>query len=190
VIGDLVLAARVRGAGLAVLGGALSVLLLAVIPGGPLAVPGRAGVFALVWPLVPAVGAAMLPSLLHRHRFVLREGATPRTGHRHAADGAVFIVTQFALLATCIWFPTAILLRNSTMFIGFVALSAALLGARQAWFPLVFAVALTWLLGTGEGGTVRPWALPLHGPGSSAAWAGAGMMAVLGTLALVASGRR
>lgn len=179
-----ILVSRVRGAGIAILGGGLCLLALVIMPGGALPVPGRSGVFTRIWPLTPAIAAAFLPVLLQRQQQ-LAEICSPRYQPRRAADIAAFTATQLAILSCAPWFSPAILTRNYLLCFGVVAIFARLLGSKASWFPLVFLITLTWLLGTEIGGETKPWATLLHAPHSISAWAASVLLAALGAAILL-----
>lgn len=148
----------------------ISIALLHVWSGSVL-VPGRDDVAQSIWPLAPTFLA-----------FACLEGAqcAQRDTDRLAARGAgvlrcsyVVVFSVFVLVATGPSGPFAdrwVLVRNDALLCGLALLAVELLRPGTAWVPLVVLPMGTWLLGSnGPGVAPEPWAVLLHGRGSSSA---------------------
>ena len=137
-----------------------------VIPEGPVPVPAGGGVESLLWPLLPALVALAIPTLLGTADFEL-ELLTARSPLllRLRALGCCALVLA-CVAGAGIRFDPAVVWRNTAILGGVAFLAAATLPRGSAWQPLVLLPLACWLLGTDAHRQVRPWAI-LLAPGTS-----------------------
>jgi hypothetical protein len=154
-----------------------------VVPPDPVAVPARAGVESLLWPLVPALAALALPAMLTVARQDLERSAVRPWCLR---TGAVLLgAAALGLTAVAGGADEAVLARNALAMLGVATLSASVLRVGSAWAPVAMAPLVCWLLGTDAHRHVHPWALLLLPGSSCVGLVVAGVLAVSGTAAYV-----
>lgn len=183
VVRQVLLVARVRGHITSTGALAAVTITIALLPTGVLAVPGRPEVFALVWPLGPAL-AAVVFALIADRQHTLAEAHAPHAQRHVFADHIVFTALGGALLAAVWTVDRGMLERNFLFSLGLFWLSTAVLGHKAGWFPLLLACTATWLLGSGIGGAPKPWALLLL-PTSGGTWSITAMLFVTGLSAAI-----
>ncbi|MCL6538522.1 MAG: hypothetical protein K6T28_08055 [Acidothermus sp.] len=146
---------------------AASVIAWFAIPARPIDVPGRDGVSSVLWPLLPAVVASALPSVLEWSRspaVVLaprsRTDTAGRIGFATLLVGAVAIVGATR-------FDPVVVLRNSAFLFGLATLLSRWTASGLVATMVVLVPMAMWLLGTEPGGFAKSWALLLldaHSP--------------------------
>lgn len=174
------LVARIRGLQLAAMTGVATTALLWLVPGGLVPVPGREGVFALVWPLLPLLAACAVPEVMSR-ALTPTEIIAPRSWLRRLGtmSGALLVQLSTLLLAAFSHEPTVII-RNYVLYFGLAAIHSGIFEPRSAWAVLVAPTIVVWLLGTDLGGNPKPWALFLLPPESIVAATAALALGVIG----------
>lgn len=180
----LFLVCRVRGVFLAAALGVLAAIILAAIPGGSLPIPGREGVFALVWPLMPIVASFGIPILVARNRSTL-ETLSPRATSIRVSTLAAVLLIQVSLLMPSISWYGIVVLRNYMIFFGVSAIFSILVTPRGAWAALVGPTMVIWLLGTDLAGEAKPWAVLLLGPDSRFALFLGASLAIIGVFLMI-----
>ncbi|MFF2653799.1 hypothetical protein [Streptomyces sp. NPDC058045] len=154
-------------------------------------VPARDGVQGMLWPLVPVVFAAFLPSVLGTAAEV-PERCAARPGRLRAVTVGVVLLLAAGLVLFGVRDP-AVAARNTVLLVGAALVAAWLLPAAAGWAPVVVAPILMWLVGTRPHGAVAPWALllvPAHGTAAWLSWAVAVAALVVGTGGYVRWGPR
>lgn len=148
-IGRALRLARTLGAGSVLVYAMLGVVALLVLPPGPVNVPGRPGVVAVVWTLV-----AVLPAIA---------GATAlsRVGDSEVISARGFPVVCLALLgwSTLAAAPLAALalatarpevVRNLALLGAVAIILTRLVGLRSCWIAVVLYAGASWLLGVDQ----------------------------------------
>lgn len=144
----------------------LAALLAAVawtaVPSLPLGVPAREGVRSLLWPLVPTIYAAALPTVFEAG---YREGELTSSRSHSSLRGSilgVILVLCLASSAASYRFDIAIALRNSALLIGLALIATVLLPHVTSWLPAFIVPTATWLFGTDPNENVACWAVLLQ----------------------------
>ncbi|HEY8982518.1 MAG TPA: hypothetical protein VIU15_23380 [Streptomyces sp.] len=129
-------------------------------------VPARDGVQGALWPMVPALFAAFVPSVLGVAAEI-PERMAPRPVHLRATVAGVVLLVAFALASSGAGTDAAIAYRNTALLVGLAFVGTWLLPMGAAWAPTVLVPIVMWLVGTRPQGRVEAWSLLLL-PGSTA----------------------
>jgi hypothetical protein len=159
-----------------------------VVPPDPVAVPARAGVESLLWPLVPALSALALPAMFTVARHDLERSAV--CPWRLRASAVVVAAAALGLTVAAGIDEQAVLARNAAALLGVAALSATALPAGAAWAPVAMAPLACWLLGTDAHRHVHAWAVLLLPGRSRVGSLAAEALVVAGTATYVLAGGR
>lgn len=148
---------------------------------GALPVPGRLDVRNVVWPLLPAVLAAVTPSTASVvYRDLERSSGRALVTSRIAVVAILLTCSALLTAVAAIWYPWSLVGRNLALLVG-VALLGTVLAPNWArgMLPVLLAIG-TWLIGSPPPGWQPPgWAILLHPEGSetAAGWAVALLLA-------------
>lgn len=160
-----------------------------LIPTDMYDVPARDGVQAMLWPLAPALFAALLPTTLST-----AAGAFERTV-RNPIRLRLLITGIASALALCVILCGAsvsapIAIRNTTFLIGLAFLGTAVLPAGASWTPPVFTPMVMWLTGSKATGQAYSWAVLLLPADATYAWIASYTIAAAGLGAYILYGPR
>lgn len=123
-------------------------------------VPARDGVQGALWPMVPALFAAFLPSALATAAEV-QERIAPTAARLRATTTAVVLALAATLALTGATNDPAVAFRNTFLLTGLAFSGACLLPPAAAWVPPVATPMIMWLIGTKPQAQVEPWSLLL-----------------------------
>lgn len=123
-------------------------------------VPARDGVQGALWPMVPALYAACLPSVLATAAEV-QERITPTAIRLRATTTAVVLALAAALALTGATNDPAVAFRNTLLLTGLAFSGSCLLPSAAAWTPPAAIPMIMWLIGTKPQAHVEPWSLLL-----------------------------
>lgn len=160
-----------------------------ILPERALAVLARDDVFSVIWPLVPALLAASLPTAFTFDGRDL-ERASGRSAHSLRAMSLLLLLTASATIVVASPYDPATVARCTMVLVGLALISLTLLPRQVAWVPIAFYPAACWLLGTRSGGDHAAWAVPLRQAGDPVAMRTAAVVAVLGAVLFVGLGTR
>lgn len=182
-------AARALGGSVLVAGGGVTLLAWWLVPERALAVLARDDVFSVLWPLVPALLASVVPAaVVFDGRDVERTAA--RSPLELRARCLALLVATAAGVVVASPHDVGIGARSTLFLVGLALGSLALLPGAAAWVPLALYVPSCWLLGTRRDGDHAAWAVPLRPAGDVAAMRSALVVGVLGAVAFVVLGTR
>lgn len=133
-------------------------------------VPARDGVRGALWPMVPALYAALLPSVLATAAEV-QERITPTATRLRALTTGVVLTLATALALTGALNDPAVAFRNTLLLTGLAFAGPCLLPPAAAWTPPVAIPMIMWLIGTKPQARVEPWSLLLLPGPVPYAWA-------------------
>lgn len=134
---------------------------LVLMPTGSFEVPGRNGVYSVVWPLLPALLAVAIPSATARAGRELEVMAARDVRIVRLCFVGLAITASLLVSVTASGLDPAILARNHLLMLGLALVCRAFLAASIAWIPAVAVPIVMWLVGTHVGGAVSDWALLL-----------------------------
>lgn len=183
--------ARGLGAAPLVAGVVLAVALARMLPQRPVVVLGRDGVVSVVWPLAPAVLAAMVPAATaFGSRWLERTTGRTRVGLRLRSIGLSGLASGVMIAGSPL--DPAITARSVAVLLGVAYLAVAVLPSAVAWVPIVLYPMACWLLGTRANEDHAAWAVPLRPIEDPAAQRSAVALAVLavGTYLALGAHRR
>ncbi|MFE6833411.1 hypothetical protein ACFVFI_01000 [Streptomyces sp. NPDC057705] len=132
-------------------------------------VPARDGVQGALWPMVPALYAAFLPSVLATAAEV-QERITPTAARLRATTTAVVLALAAVLALTGATNDPAVAFRNTLLLTGLAFCGSCLLPPAAAWTPPVAIPMIMWLIGTKPQAHVEAWSLLLLPGTVSYAW--------------------
>lgn len=168
-------------------GAALTFVAWWLVPVQPVTVPARAGVASLLWPLVPVLIAAPLPSAALTAFADLEATATrARPGLRIRALALYWLLACVAIVPGA-RFDGAIVLRNTAGLVGLALLAALLTPTSLSWLPVTVIPMAMWLLGQDANRTTAGWAVLLAPAGSAVATTACVAVAVVGSVSFLAS---
>jgi hypothetical protein len=150
---------------------------------GLVAVPGRDGIDALVWPMAGAIPAMVIAGAAGAlHEDPERLARRPAVHQRIA-----YVVLVVALVSTgaALGGPPAwrmMCVRNDLGLTGLGLGSAAVLGRTSAWLPPAVLAVVTWFFGPGPAGTVAGWAVLLRPAGQHVPDVVCTALAITGTM--------
>jgi hypothetical protein len=165
---------------------ALIGVLLRLMPRNTVAVPGREGVYSVLWPLAPVlvgmwVIAGLRPTYLDIRLTAVRRVLDRTLAVAVTSVGAVLVVSVAPAA------QHAVLYRNVAYTLGASFLCLATLPRSVAWIPTVIPPMIMWLLGTRTDGPPQRWAVLLRPEDDHAAIAVAAY--AVGTALLLVLGR-
>jgi len=134
--------------------------ILAVVPRGVIAVPGRQDVSSVIWPLAPAVIAFWVPSVLNA-AYITTHLSAPRSRRSRLAVLVITCALVFAVLCFGPDRSLVPLIRNASFEIGLALMSCVFLPTWSAWIPVAFTPMVMWLMGTHAFGPPSAWAILL-----------------------------
>jgi len=163
---------------------ALVGVLLLLTPRNTVAVPGRDGVYSVLWPLVPVlvgmwVIAGLRPAYLDIRLTAVRRVFDRALAVAGSSAGAMLVVGVA---------PAAqhtVLYRNVAYTLGVSFICVATLPRSFAWIPSVIPPMIMWLLGTRSDGPPQGWAVLLRPEDDHAALAVAVAAYAVGTTLLL-----
>ncbi|MFD4242811.1 hypothetical protein ACFWP3_14590 [Streptomyces sp. NPDC058525] len=123
-------------------------------------VPARDGVQGALWPMIPALYAAFLPSVLATAAEA-QERITPKATRIRATTTAVVVALAAALALTGATNDPAVAFRNTFLLTALAFTGSCLLPPAAAWTPPVATPMVMWLIGTKPQAQVEPWSLLL-----------------------------
>ena len=159
---------------------ALVGVLLLLAPRNTVAVPGRDGVYSVLWPLAPVLVGMWVIAGLRPAYLDLRLTAVRRILDRAIA---VAVTSAGAMLVVGVA-PAdqhAILYRNIVYTLGVSFICVSTLPKSTAWIPTVTPPMIMWLLGTRSTGPPQAWAVLLRPEDDHAALAVAVLAYAVGT---------
>ncbi|MBX3313205.1 MAG: hypothetical protein KF906_02705 [Actinobacteria bacterium] len=181
--------ARALGGSAFALGGVGCLVAWWVLPERALAVLARDDVFSVIWPLVPALLAAGLPSAFAFDGRDL-ERASGRPAHSLRGRSLLLLTVTSSAVVAASPYDSATVARCTMVLVGMGLVSLALLPRQVAWVPIALYPAACWLLGTRSGGDHAAWAVPLRPPDDPVAMRTAVAAAALGLVLFVVLGTR
>jgi len=136
-------------------------LLLALMPTDAVSVPGRDGVYSVLWPLAPVlVGTWAVAGL--RSAFLDCRLASVRRLSDRACVAAILVCGAHLTVFAAPGYQHVVLHRNLAFTLGAAMASVCLLPRSSAWIPIVIPPMVMWLMGTRSVGPPRPWAVLLR----------------------------
>lgn len=130
------------------------------IPLGLYDVPARDGVQAALWPLVPALSAALLPAVLATGAEVL-ERMVPHPARLRALTACLVAILAVGLACCGMAVDMGVALRNTILLTGLAFFGSWLLPPGAAWSLPALTPMVMWLVGTKLQGEAEPWAVLL-----------------------------
>ncbi|MFB6615796.1 hypothetical protein ACFCV9_16495 [Streptomyces sp. NPDC056367] len=152
-------------------------------------VPARDGVQGALWPIVPALFAAFLPSVLATAAEV-QERITPTATRLRATTTALVLTLAAALALTGATNDPAVAFRNTLLLTGLAFSGSCLLPPAAAWTPPVATPMIMWLIGTKPQAQVEPWSLLLLPGDVRYAWATTALVTTTALTAYLLRGPR
>lgn len=179
--------ARGLGASSLAAGAVLTVVVTRMLPQRAVTVLGREGVASVVWPLAPAVLAALVPAATaFGSRSLERTTGRSRVGLRLRSVGMAGLASGAVVAGSPL--DLAVTARSVAVLVGIAYLAVAVLPSGVAWTPIVLYPLSCWLLGTRPNEDHAVWAVPLRPIGDQAAHRAAVVLVVLGVGAYLAVG--
>ncbi|MEU6310079.1 hypothetical protein [Streptomyces sp. NPDC047014] len=132
-------------------------------------VPARDGVQGALWPMVPALFAAFLPSVLATAAEV-PERLAPTPARLRALTTALVLTLAAALALAGATNDPAVALRNTLLLTSLAYAACCVLPPAAAWVPPVAVPMAMWLIGTKPQARVEPWSLLLLPGPTPHAW--------------------
>ncbi|MGW4506570.1 hypothetical protein ACWENO_18225 [Streptomyces sp. NPDC004436] len=155
---------------------ALCALLWAATPLRLYDVPARDGVQGALWPMVPALFAAFLPSVLATAAEV-QERLAPEAARIRALTTAAILTLAAALALVGAANDPAVAVRNTLLLTALAFAGCQFLPPAAAWVPPVAVPMAMWLIGTKPQAQVEPWSLLLLPGPDPTAWLATALLA-------------
>ncbi|MEU5149491.1 hypothetical protein [Streptomyces yangpuensis] len=152
-------------------------------------VPARDGVQGALWPMVPALFAAFVPSVIATASDV-QERIAPTAARLRARTTGVILALASALALAGATNDPAVAFRNTLLLTGLAFAGCCVLPPAAAWVPPVAIPMVMWLVGTKPQARVEPWSLLLLPGTTTYAWLATALLTATAVTAYLLKGPR
>ncbi|MEU7562366.1 hypothetical protein [Streptomyces eurythermus] len=164
-------------------------LLWLVFPQRLYDVPARDGVQGALWPLIPVLFSASLPTVFGTSEGVY-ERQIPHPARLRALTLGLVAAMGSVLGLAGAWVDAGVAVRNTVLLTGLALCSIWLLPAGAAWTPPVLVPVVMWLVGTRPHGVAEQWAVLLQPSTAAYTWVTTAVLATAGVYGYVYCGPR